>query len=167
MYPRSRHQRVMPSKSARFSPFPHSLHRAGREGEINEGIDRHMIGTGLECSLQVHLQILQVLSGQGKIKSMDTVSKWTWDSASRRAGEVHRPPSQQSLELSLEGLDPDADPGHPRIPQNAQDGGHHILRVQLHPDALGDDKMRLDGFHHLFQPAEPPAPAYRRRSRGW
>ena len=67
--------------------------------------------------------------------------------------EVHRPPSQQSLELSLEGLDPDADPGHPRIPQNAQDGGHHILRVQLHPDALGDDKMRLDGFHHLFQPA--------------
>lgn len=140
-------------QQAAFFIFWHGRNWAGSESEVDERIDSDVVGPAGKGCVDVQLQILKGLPGQSEDEVHGDSLKG--DSAEGRcqSGAVHRTAPQHGLEFFLEGLYADTDAGDARILQGLQEGGGHIVRVELHADALGDAKVLLYGLDDFRQTA--------------
>ena len=111
-----------------------------------------MVGPPGKSRIQVPPQVLKGLAGQGEDEVHGHGLEGHGSQGPGQGGAIHRCPAQQVLKFGLEGLDADADPGHASGPEGLQHLRHHVVRVELHADTLGDVEVFLQLPHDLPQP---------------
>lgn len=122
-------------------PLVHCREGAGGKGEVDKGVDGHMVCPAGKGQIHIRPQVLEGLPREGEDQVHGHRLEGDLLQGGRQGGQVHRPAPQEGLILLLKGLHPYADLRHASLLQCPQEGDGHVVRVELHSDPLGDGEV--------------------------